>query len=108
MSFDTNSLANVTSFYEAIEPWETGYQHNSFAYVAVKRGADFVLVQGILWLNTSPSKTHFATFESENICAGHFKLADIGKTFREFIDDLRDGGAVTPQRRLLFPVNEGY
>src|ERR1017187_10007144 len=107
MSFDVYSLAKINAFYEAIKPWESGYQHNSFAYVAVKQENDFVLCQGALWLNSMPSKFPFTTFESENVCAGQFKLADVGKTFREFINDLRDGTLVTPQRRLKFPSDGG-
>jgi hypothetical protein len=103
MSFDVYSLAKIVSFYEAIAPWETGYQHNSFTYVAVKHENNFVLCQGMLWLNFAPSKLPFTTFESENICAGQFKLADVGKTFREFINDLRDGAVVTPPANAEVP-----
>ena len=107
MSFDLYSLGKIHAFYEAISPWETGYQQNSFAYVATKHANNFVLCQGILWLNPTPSKFPFTTFKSDNICAGQFKLADVGKNFPEFIDDLRDGAVVTPRRTLMFPTEGG-
>ena len=35
MTFDLHSQAHLQNFLEAIAPWESGYENNSFAYVAV-------------------------------------------------------------------------
>jgi len=103
MTFDLHSEANLHNFYDAISPWESGYQNNSFAYVAVRRFNEFVLAQGILWLHPSPSQIPFMTFESENVRGGHFKLSEVDKTFRDLIKDLGNGRIDTPHGQLLFP-----
>jgi hypothetical protein len=103
MVFDPSSLNNIHDFYQAISPWDSGYQNNSFTYVAIARDSSFVIVQGALWLNASHSKTPFNTFESENVRAGHFKLSDLGKAFRDVVSDLGKGSITTPQGSFLFP-----
>jgi len=83
MAFDHHGDVPVKNFLDAIGPWASGYRENSFAYVAVKTGNEFVLVQGTLWLRPFQSPIPFTHFESENVRAGHFKLSDVGKTFQE-------------------------
>jgi hypothetical protein len=103
MTFNLQSLADVHAFYGAIAPWQSGYQHNSFAYVARKESSgNMAIGQAMLWLNSTPSKITFNTFETENVCAGHFRLADVGKSFRELIQDLGTGTITTPDNRKLF------
>jgi hypothetical protein len=104
MTFDLHSESHLLNFFEAIAPWESGYGNNSFTYLAVRRADDFVLVQGMLWLNSSLSKIPFTTFESDHVRAGHFKLSDVGKIFRDMIKDLGNGSIITPQGQLLFPL----
>ncbi|MCK1306848.1 MULTISPECIES: hypothetical protein [unclassified Bradyrhizobium] len=107
MTFNVFAQTSIGSFYKAIDRWEDGYPENTFAYMAIKQGADFVLAQGMLWLNSLTHKTPLMYFETENVCAGHFKLADAGKTYREFISNLGAGTIVTPQRTLQFPFTGG-
>ena len=47
MAFDVHGDHHVKNFLEAIGPWESCYRANSFTYLATRRGADFVLVQGM-------------------------------------------------------------
>ncbi|NLS70461.1 hypothetical protein E3H11_16320 [Bradyrhizobium brasilense] len=108
MGFGLQGQTSVSNFFNAIEPWESGYQNNTFTYVAVRRGERFLLVQGSLWLNTSTSPIPLKTFESENVRAGHFKISDVGKTFREMIEDLGDSEIQTPQGPILFPSMMSY
>lgn len=109
MTFDLHSEDNLRNFFDAIEPWESGYQNNSFTYVAVRRVNGFVLAQGMLWLHSSSSQIPFTTFESENVRAGHFKLSEASKTFRDMIRDLANGEISTPQGQLFFPpVSPGH
>jgi hypothetical protein len=103
MTFDLNSSMQINAFYGAIAPWESGYENNSFAYVAIRRGSVFVIVQGAIWLNAMHSKTPFKTFESQNVRAGHFLLSDLKKTFKELIDDIGNGSVNTPQGEFIFP-----
>lgn len=102
MAFDVHSLKNIQDFYQAISPWESGYQNNSFTYVAVQRNSSFVIVQGALWLNASPRKTPLNSFSSENVRAGHFQLSDLGMTFRDVVSELGKGSITTPQGNFLF------
>jgi hypothetical protein len=103
MAFDVHGNFHVKNFLEAISPWESGYRENSFAYLATRSGADFVLVQGMLWLSSFPSKMPFTHFQSENLRAGHFRLSDVGKTFQEVISRLSEGALDTPHGPLIFP-----
>ncbi|SHG69368.1 hypothetical protein [Bradyrhizobium erythrophlei] len=96
--------AKLDEFYQAISPWESGYQTNSFTYVAVRQGADFVLVQGALWLNTVNSKIPYTHFESENVRGGHFHLSELEMDYRQLVDALISGNLNTPRGTLTFPV----
>ncbi|MBI5319643.1 hypothetical protein [Bradyrhizobium sp.] len=103
MAFDVHGEAHVRNFLAAISPWESGYLENSFTYVATRLGNDFVLAQGMLWLRPFQSPIPLTHFESENVRAGHFKLSDVGKTYREVIKELGEGYLTTPHGTLLFP-----
>jgi hypothetical protein len=103
MAYDLVSSMNIIEFYEAIARWQSGYENNSFTYVAVRRAGGFVIVQGAIWLNASESKTPFRTFDSDNLRAGHYKLSEMGKTFRDLVDDIGGGVLTTPQGEFSFP-----
>ncbi|MEH6950720.1 hypothetical protein V4R08_05145 [Nitrobacter sp. NHB1] len=103
MTFDPVSSRHINDFYQAIAPWESGYANNSFAYVAVKHAGQFVIVQGIIWLHTAHSKMSFKMFKSENVRAGHFKLSDLGKSYRDMVTDIGNRTVSTPQGELTFP-----
>jgi hypothetical protein len=103
MAFDVHGQAHVKNFLDAIGPWMSGYLENSFAYLAVRHGPDFVLVQGMLRLRPFQSPLPLTQFQSENVIAGHFKLADVGKTFQEVIKELSRGSLTTPHGTLMFP-----
>lgn len=103
MAFDVLGYTSVQNFRRAIAPWESGYRENSFAYLATRSGTEFVLVQGILWLNPFQADIPLSHFQSENVRAGHFKLSDIGKTFSEVIEGLSKGALDTPHGSLMFP-----
>jgi len=103
MALNVYGTETLSTFLKAIEPWDSGYEHNSFAYVAKKQEGLFVISQAIIWLNTSESKIPFRAFETENICAEHVRLADLGRTYRQCIDDLCLGKIVTPRGQRFFP-----
>lgn len=103
MSLDDYGKITLRNFLYAVEPWESGYEHNSFAYVAKRQSDRFVIAQGAIWLNSTESKTPFRAFETENICAEHFKLTDGGRDFRGYMEDLCEGKIVTPRGERFFP-----
>jgi hypothetical protein len=92
----------IANFIAAIEPWKSGYEKNSFAYLAVKRDGRFVISQGTLWLNSIDSKIPFQCFETENVCAEHYKLTDVDRTVGQCIEDLCEGKIITPRGDRYF------
>jgi len=102
--------ATLSSFLTAIAPWEAGYEHNSFAYVAKKQEGLFVISQAAIWLSTMESKVPFRYFETENICAEHVRLTDLNLSYSECINDLCAGKIVTPHGGRFFPapINGGW
>jgi hypothetical protein len=106
MSLNVSGTTILSNFLTAIAPWESGYEHNSFAYVAKKQEGIFVISQAIIWLSTTESKIPFRAFETENVCAEHVRLTDVGLTYRQCIEDLCAGMITTPRGRGLFPAQQ--
>jgi hypothetical protein len=108
MAFDEHGQSNIDDFMTAIAPWEAGYTHNSFTYLAVKRNGVFIVIQGAIWLNTAELKAPFTQFATDNIRAGHYRLRSLGKTYRELIHDVASGIIRTPDGDLHFPPEGGH
>jgi hypothetical protein len=104
MSLNVSGTTTLSNFLAAIVPWESGYEQNSFAYVAKKEEGIFVISQAVIWLSTMESKIPFRAFETENVCAEHVRLTDVGLTYRQCIEDLCAGIITTPQGRRFFPA----
>lgn len=102
MSLNEFGRKIIENFIAAIEPWRSGYEKNSFVYLAVKREGRFVISQGTLWLNSMDSKIPFRYFETENICAEHYELTDVGRTYDQCVEDLCNGKIVTPHGDRYF------
>jgi hypothetical protein len=107
MSFDVHGQSNIDNFLSAVTPWEAGYTQNSFTYLAVKRLGIFNLVQGAVWLNTLELKAPFTQFATENIRAGHYRLTELKKSYRELIEEIASGVIRTPDGDLHFPSESG-
>ena len=103
MPISEEARSRLRDFYAVIEPWEVGYDKSSFAYVAVRNGDDFEVVQAALWLNTIKSKFPFGRYETQNIRAGQFRLEDLKIDHRTFIDRILTGRFETPHGELMFP-----
>lgn len=100
---------HVDEFFKAIEPIQIGYLDNGFSYLAVREKAGFAIVQGKLFLSVSPSTIPHTHFKSENVRAGHYSLAELKLTPREFVERLVSGGVETPDGPLRFlPQENGY
>jgi hypothetical protein len=56
---------NIDDFFRSIDAVAAGYQHTTFAYIAVKQGSDFVLIQGRIFFNTAPSRIPLSHFQSK-------------------------------------------
>jgi hypothetical protein len=97
----------IDDFFRAIEPLHRANKNpSSFSYLAVKHGKEFYLVQGALVFNTSPSKTPFSHFRSDNIRAGNYRLSELKLDVRGVVTALLSGQLPTPDGNLLFPCNE--
>ncbi len=95
----------LEQFWTAIEPRLPGYKHASFGYLAIKQGADFILIQGRLHLVAEPLAGDLKPFTSQNVRAGHCTLDALGKGPVSLIEELLLGKLRTPSGELLFPAN---
>lgn len=105
MAFPDYVQKNIDDFLASIAAIENLYQNDSFSYLAVKSTEGFVLVQGILYLNSQKSKIPEGKFETHRIKAGHFSLPDKSHSRRKFIQQLGTGKIQTPHGEFLFPPN---
>lgn len=96
---------NIEEFFKAIAPWENAYTTASFSFVALMVAEGFSILQARLFLNTTAPALPLGFFETESILAGHFLLADIGKSASEVIDALLTGKLETPHGPILFQGN---
>lgn len=95
----------IAQFFVDIQKVEDAYQYESFSYFAIKVGNDFFVIQGTLTLNVTKSAVVFGQFNSENIKVGHFEIAELGLTSREFIAKISTGEIPTLDGILHFPGN---
>jgi hypothetical protein len=97
----------VDEFFAAIAPYEAAYQHVAFSYLAVTFGEQFVLVQGRIFMNTSPPPGRQQHFQSAHVRAGNYTLEELGLDLRGLIDQVLTGTLKTPRGVLLFPAAPG-
>ncbi len=84
---------------------DIGSKENSFAYFALKREGQFVLVRGTLYLNIFKCIIPFTYFETDNIAFGNFRVSDVGLTEKAFIRAVLSGQIPTPNGILSFLPN---
>lgn len=94
---------NISNFFCGIEPISSAYSFNTFSFIGVRQGENFVLCRGRLFLGTSAPQTKIDSFESENFCASHFDLSETSQDSRSFLEQLATGTIDTPTGRLVFP-----
>jgi hypothetical protein len=105
MNISDHDRKALDGFWTAIDPRVPGYQHASLSYLAVRQGPDFALAQGRLHLVGKPSKACFGHFETQNVRAGHYRLAELKQAPKDIITALLSGKLQTPRGDLVFPKN---
>jgi len=76
----------VDEFFAAVSPYEAAYRHVTFSYLAVKFGQQFLLVQGRIFMNTSPTAGGQQHFQAPHVRAGNYTLEELGFDVRGLID----------------------
>jgi hypothetical protein len=102
MAVPEDSRKAVDDFFAAVEPLARAYQNSSFTYVAVKNGAQFMLVQGALFL-VVPSSLPFSSFASASVLAGQHPLE---QSPRSFVELLLLGKIRLPGVDIEFPASQ--
>jgi hypothetical protein len=97
----------VDAFFTAIAPLEGVYQDTGFSYIAVRSGADFVILRGRVFMNTTPPDAQPEQFISANVRAGHYKLSDLKLDVRGVLAKLIEGQIATPDGPLCFRTAPG-
>ncbi len=96
----------LDEFLNSIEPFLGGYTEACFSYLAVKRGEKFELSQGRLNLQGVPLLVRSGNFESSNIKAGIYRIAELKQTPKGIIESLLSGKVLTPVGEFNFPPEE--
>lgn len=97
-------LKPIDEFFKAIAPFECAFVNLVFSYIAAKSGTKFEIVYGRVFLNTIASSAPNLTFQTPNLRAGRFTLAELKLDLRHFVEHLLSGKIDTPQGDLYFPV----
>jgi hypothetical protein len=96
----------VEHFFQAIQSLAAAYENATFAYFAVNRMDEFVLMNGRIFLNIQPSAIPFSHFRSKSVRAGHYRLADLQMDAPTLIECLFSGKLETPHGSLSFPASD--
>lgn len=108
MIIDPYHRKNIDDFFAEITPIKAAYTQDTFAYIAVRQGDEFHLVQGAWNMNPVPATTPLGVFQSDNIIAGRFRCADLKLDPRKFVEQIFEGRVATPNGDLLFQTeNDG-
>ena len=101
----SNPDKNLECFLSAISPWEAAYVHAGLSYFAVRRDGVLNLMQGRLFLHSTPSAIPKTQFETNQVLAGYFPLSELGLEYRDLITQLVTSGRIsTPVGKLVFPM----
>ena len=92
---------HVDDFLAAIRRVEAAYRYPVFYFVAFRREGKLAIIQASLQLNTSLSLT-VPRFESANIVAGQYSLAELKLNIQGFIEALFSGSVSTPDGDLSY------
>ncbi len=95
----------IASFLASIEQIQDAYTNDTFSFIALRVLNEYVLIRGTLYLNVQSTSIPLTNFESANIYAGHFRLADVKFSREEFIKSLLLGEVITPRHIVRFPPN---
>ena len=100
-------MQNVERFFAAISSKSDAYAASTFNYLSIKIDKKFYIQQVQLFLNTGTSQVLATCFESENIRAGCYGLAELQLSAREVVERLLSGSISTPHGEMIFSPNEG-
>lgn len=98
----------IDAFFDGLASWWDSYKKfSTVSYFAVKHESAFVLVQARLSLNPKQSDSlPLAHYQTENIRAGRFQVADLDVDPRQVVKMLTDGKLVCSAGELQFPPND--
>jgi hypothetical protein len=97
----------VDGFFASIAPFEKGYAHVAFNYVAVRSGDRFVIAHGRVFFNTTAPDVQPIHFQSRNIRAGRYALSELNLDAPAFVEQLIAGKLATPHGDLHFDCADG-
>lgn len=106
MVIPAHDQTRIDEFFSDLAPLEEGHVEPTCSYLAIRRGDDWILVQGRIFLNTAIERIPFGHFSSDNVRAGHFKLSDVSLTLKAALQQLLTGKLAIPGVELVFPVQE--
>jgi hypothetical protein len=96
----------IGQFVETIASWDEAYGFPTFSFLAVPRDGTLLLLQGRLFLQIDAGSIPKKIFKTDGVVVGNMTLAEVGLTYREFLDRLVTNHEVdTPVGKLKFPLD---
>lgn len=74
-------------------------------FVAVRRGEQFMLIDGQLLLGTD--QVPKACFQSPSVCAGQYRISDLGKSVSQVLEEVEAGSLKLPNVEIFIQGYEG-
>lgn len=93
---------SISRFFKSIEVQREAYQPG-LGYIARRQGEQFVISQASVRIGTGPSEVPPSHFQSENIRAGYYNLAELELSIEDVLAQLLSGSIQTPHGKLHFP-----
>lgn len=102
---NNSNTENIQQFFATISPWESAYNHIGLSYLAIRKNKVLNLIQGRLFLLTSPPNIPRSHFQTGRVLSGFFTLSELGLTYRDLILKIAKNARIeTPVGELIFPL----
>lgn len=96
---------NINKFLSEIEPYKAGFSYARVSYVAMHADDSLYLVQGRLFLDSTPLERTPTNYKNKRIVAGHYTLNDLKSSYDDFLSEIFENKKVkTPFGYLDIPL----
>lgn len=108
MAIRPEDQVSVNAFFAQVAEYRRAHgPHSTVSYFAVKRGDEFLLMHGRLFLTSVQRPAPLTHFRSANVMAGHFLLSDLGVGPEDVVESLVSKAELsTPAGVLRFPPSD--
>lgn len=106
MNVNEAAQGAIQQFCDTISQWEDAYTWPTLSFLAMRGDDGLALLHGRLFLQTDRGSIPTKLVKSRSIVAGNIPLAELGISYREFIDRVVSSQDLqTPVGKLKFPID---